>query len=230
MMIAAAKYTKRIRRAACGLLLISLVAGTATAYAEEENSYYEADGLLIVEEDAADANGEAPAEEEDPAAAGEDGITEPITVLTGTFTVPEGWSRDDSASTEETSVYRADDAAGLGETSTISCSYLDTNYSVLEYEQLRDMLTNSLRYSNVDAQISTSAVYTLSKDYLYIVLVDDSAVSYRDIYHYVVGNYRCFCVQVREYREEAQQDEDLEKQTPQQAGQAMAESFSWIAD
>ncbi len=215
MIRTAKKYAKRFGKAGLCLLMISLLAGTAAVSAEEAPYYEDEGGLLIIEEEGETASA---LEQEEEAA-------EPDAVLTGTYTVPEGWIADESAGSEEIVVYRAEDA---GE-STISCSYLDTNYSVSEYEQLRDMLTNSLRYSNVDAQISTSAVYTLNKDYLYIVLVDDSASGYRDIYHYVVGNYRCFCVQVKEYRDEAQEAEAREKKTPQQAGQAMAESFVWTA-
>ncbi|MCD8105169.1 MAG: hypothetical protein LUF35_09255 [Lachnospiraceae bacterium] len=145
----------------------------------------------------------------------------------GSYTMEEGWSLDDTQSTETVSVYTKDTGADAAEISTISCSYMETNYSVQEYEQLRDMLTNNLLYSNVDAQISTSAVYTLAKDYLYIVLVDDSSEDYRDIYHYVVGDYQCFCVQVKEYRAEAELAKSQDLQTPQEAGQSVAEGFVW---
>lgn len=147
--------------------------------------------------------------------------------LTGTYTVVDGWSEDIEASDEEMQVYKQTSLVDQEDTSTITCSYLDTNYSVLEYEQLRDMLTNNLVYNNVDAQISTSAVYTKEKDCLYIVIVDDSAQEYREIYHYVVGDYRCFCVEVREYRAEAEAAKAQEIKTPQEAGQKMAEEFVW---
>lgn len=65
------------------------------------------------------------------------------------------------------------------------------------------MLTNNAVYSNADAQISTSAAYTDAKDYLYMLTVEPSGVDYRDIYYYVVGDCRCFCVEVREYQAEA---------------------------
>lgn len=147
--------------------------------------------------------------------------------LTGTYTLEEGWSVDDAASTQDVTVYRQDSHAGETNTSTITCSYMDTNYSVMEYEQLRDMLTNNLLYSNVNAQISTSAVYTQAKDYLYILLVDDSAQEYRDLYYYVVGDYRCFCLTVKEYRVEAEQAAALQVKTPQEVGQKAAEGFVW---
>lgn len=147
--------------------------------------------------------------------------------LTGTYTVEDGWSEDIEASDEEMQVYKQTSFGDQENTSTITCSYLDTNYSVLEYEQLRDMLTNNLVYNNVNAQISTSAVYTKEKDCLYIVIVDDSAQEYREIYHYVVGDYRCFCVEVREYRTEAEAAKAQEIKTPQEVGQKMAEEFVW---
>jgi hypothetical protein len=147
--------------------------------------------------------------------------------MTGTYSAPEGWSVDDSAGSAEKTVYVSDASAGTESTSTITCSYLDTNYSVLEYEQLRDMLTNNLLYSNVNAQISASAVYTNAKDYLYILLVDDSSQDFRNIYCYVVGDYRCFCVEVKEYRTEAEQLRAQEMNTPQEVGQSLAESFVW---
>ncbi|MCD8013599.1 MAG: hypothetical protein LUG99_10560 [Lachnospiraceae bacterium] len=145
----------------------------------------------------------------------------------GSYTMEEGWSLDETQSTDDVSVYVQDAYADEAQTSTISCSYLSTNYSRQDYEQLRDMLTNNLLYSNVNAQITTSAVYTLAMDYLYIILVDDSSEDYRDIYHYVVGDYECFCVQVREYRDEAAEAEAQELQTPQEAGQSVAEGFVW---
>ena len=147
--------------------------------------------------------------------------------LTGTYSVEAGWTVDSAASTEEKTVYKQDANVGMENTSTITCSYMDTNYSVLEYEQLRDMLTNNLLYANVNAQISTSAVYTQTKDYLYIVIVDDSALDYKDVYHYVVGDYRCFCVEVREYRAEADQAVADGVKTPHEVGQTTAEEFTW---
>ncbi len=137
------------------------------------------------------------------------------------YSVPEGWTVDEQADLEDALVLcRQDD--GL---STIVCGYLDTNYSIQEYEQLREMLTNNLLYEHVNAQISTSAVYTLAKDYLYTILVDDEEEAYRDIYHYVIGDYRCFCVFVREYRSEAEEVQD--QMTPREAGQSIAEGFTW---
>ena len=146
---------------------------------------------------------------------------------TGSYKSAEGWSVDDFASTEEKTVYKLDGYVGTEGTSTIACSYLDTNYSVLEYEQLRDMLTNNLLYSNVNAQISASAVYTNAKDYLYILLVDDTSQDYRNIYCYAVGDYRCFCVEVKEYRAEAEALKSQGVKTPQETGQKIAESFVW---
>ncbi|MCD8073984.1 MAG: hypothetical protein LUF27_02925 [Lachnospiraceae bacterium] len=145
----------------------------------------------------------------------------------GTYTMAEGWCLDEELSTDDTEVYRLESTEEGQETSTISCSYMETNYSRQDYEQLREMLTNNLIYGNVNAQITTSAVYTLSMDYLYIVLVDDSSEDYCDIYHYVVGDYQCFCVQVREYRAEASLAEEQETDTPREVGQAVAEGFVW---
>lgn len=153
--------------------------------------------------------------------------TEEAAKRTGSYTTADGWVVDDNASTEDNTVYKQEGYAGVDGTSTIACSYLDTNYSVLEYEQLRDMLTNNLLYSNVNAQISASAVYTDAKDYLYILLVDDAAQDFRNIYCYAVGDYRCFCVEVKEYRAEAEQLRAQGVKTPQEAGQGIAESFVW---
>lgn len=147
--------------------------------------------------------------------------------LTGTYTMEDSWVTDDAQCTEEKTVYKQADRLEQEETSVITCSYLDTNYSVMEYEQLRDMLTNNLLYSNVNAQISTSAAYTTDKDYLYILIVDDSSQNYRSIYHYVVGDYRCFLVEVKEDRTEAEQARAKEQKTPQEVGQSVAEEFVW---
>lgn len=225
----------RAHRLAGAAILMSMVLGISpvpgfTSMAEESAGYFDEMGNWV-EDSAAEqmiAIGEetdasAPADEAGGAMEAEQ---EPIT---GTYTAAEGWSVDDGASTSDVTVYKQDGCAGVDGTSTISCSYMDTNYSVLEYEQLRDMLTNNLVYSNVNAQISTSAVYTNAKDYLYILLVDDTSQDYRTIYCYVVGDYRCFSVEVKEYRAEAGQLQAQEQKTPQEAGQSMAESFLWNA-
>lgn len=154
-------------------------------------------------------------------------MAETAAVLTGTYTVESGWSVDNAASTQDRTVYKQDAYVGVDGTSTITCSYLDTNYSVFEYEQLRDMLTNNLLYSNVNAQISTSAVYTDAKDYLYILIVDDTSQDYQNIYCYVVGDYRCFCVDVKEYRSDAEQLQAQSLRTPKEVGQSIAEKFVW---
>ncbi len=147
----------------------------------------------------------------------------------GTYTMEEGWMEDEELSSDDVTVYVQDTYADsdTSETSTISCSYLETNYSRQDYEQLRDMLTNNLLYNNVNAQITTSAVYTLAMDYLYIILVDDSSEDYRDIFHYVVGDYQCFCVEVKEYRDQADEAEAQEQDTPREIGQKVAEGFVW---
>lgn len=156
-------------------------------------------------------------------------MTEEAAAMTGEWKVPDGWTEDSEDDSEDIHTYKLTEMVGMTETSTITCSYMDTNYSVLEYEQLRNMLTNNLLYANVNAQISTSAVYTKAKDCLYIVIVDDSSQVYRDIYHYVVGDYRCFSVEVREYRSEAEQMKAADLKTPQETGLQIAEEFTWDA-
>lgn len=203
-------------------------AAEAGGYYDEAGNWVEEQVTVIGEEETAASSSETEAVQP----AGQQAAVEPETeaaqeALTGTYTMESGWSADDSQSTSDKTVYKMDAFAGTENTSTITCSYLDTSYSVLEYEQLRDMLTNNLLYSNVNAQISTSAAYTDAKDYLYILIVDDSAQDYRNIYCYVVGDYRCFCVEVKEYRAEAEQLQAQELKTPQEAGQSAAQSFVW---
>ena len=147
--------------------------------------------------------------------------------LTGSWSVDSAWVQTKAEDEEERWTYKQSGAEAEEDTSTIVCSYLDTNYSVLEYEQLRDMLTNNAVYSNADAQISTSAAYTDAKDYLYMLTVEPSGVDYQDIYYYVVGDRRCFCVEVREYQTEADALEAAQKKTPSQTGQDIAMKFTW---
>ena len=147
--------------------------------------------------------------------------------LTGSWSVDSAWVQTKAEDEEERWTYKQSGAEAEEDTSTIVCSYLDTNYSVLEYEQLRDMLTNNAVYSNADAQISTSAAYTDAKYYLYMLTVEPSGVDYQDIYYYVVGDRRCFCVEVREYQAEADALEAAQKKTPSQTGQDIAMKFTW---
>lgn len=148
---------------------------------------------------------------------------------TGTWSVDSAWTQTKAEDAEERWTYRQSGMESVDATSTIVCSYLDTNYSVLEYEQLRDMLTNNVLYSNVDAQISTSAAYTDAKDYLYMVTVEPSEADYRDIYYYVVGDHRCFCVEVREYQAEADALTAAQQKTPAKVGEETAMKFTWSA-
>ncbi|WP_283684667.1 hypothetical protein [Parablautia sp. Marseille-Q6255] len=235
---------------AAGLSIGSGVSGGTVALAEEAMGYFDEQGNWIEEpqtgmdEMAADVpSGESvgPTEEtasdgaieimgegaaDQGADASEAAETEP-SQRTGTYTVASGWAVDDAAGTQEQTVYKQEGKTGQDQTSTITCSYMDTDFSVLEYEQLRDMLTNNLLYSNVNAQLSSSAIYTDAKDYLYILIVDDASAEYRDIYCYVVGDYRCFSVQIQEYRAEAEELRAQKKQTPQEVGQSVAEGFVW---
>lgn len=212
------------RTAAVLSLAVCLSAGTGSVlHAEEASGYYDDAGNWIEDSYSEEAGFDIFTEDETTLDAASDAS------LTGTYSVADGWSVDQEASTDEKTVYKKDSCMDADNTSTITCSYIDTNYSVLEYEQLRDMLTNNLLYSNVNAQISTSAIYTQEKDYLYIVIVDDSAMEYKDVYHYVVGDYRCFCVEVREYRAEAEQDMADGIKTPHEVGQKTAEEFTWMA-
>ena len=52
-------------------------------------------------------------------------------------------------------------------------------------------------------------------------------MDYQDIYYYVVGDRRCFCVEVREYQAEADALEAAQKKTPSQTGQDIAMKFTW---
>ena len=149
-------------------------------------------------------------------------------LVLGTYTVPEGWSEDTSAeSTDTRKIYKKQENLGLDTTSTITCSYIATNYSVLEYEQLRDMLTNDMMYSNVNAEISANAAYTDNKDYLYILTTEDASKDYREIFYYVVGDMECFQVQVKEYRTEADSARETSQKTPEETGKEIATKFVW---
>lgn len=214
----------------------------SVALAAETSGYFDEQGNWVEEQAVDIDNNSADISIEDETGALPDGVVDIIgeeeqpqdetmqtetSQKTGTYTLASGWSVDDKASTQERTVYKQDAKMDQENTSTITTSYLDTSFSVLEYEQLRDMLTNNLLYSNVNAQLSSSAVYTDAKDYLYILIVDDAFVQYRDVYCYVVGDYRCFCVEVREYRSEADELRAQKLQTPQEVGQEAAEGFVW---
>lgn len=145
----------------------------------------------------------------------------------GTYSVDSDWVKIEEKCEDEIEVYRKTGYEDLEETSEITCSYVDTNYAIIEYEQLRDMLTNNLMYSNVNAQISTNAGYTEEKDYLYTLIADDKDKPYKDIYYYVVGDYRCFCVSVREYRVEKTEEQE---KMPQEIGKKIAADFIWNSE
>ncbi len=145
----------------------------------------------------------------------------------GVYTIQEGWTEDADLSTDTEKVYKKTEAMELEETSTISCSYIDTNYTALEYEDLRDMLTNELLYASPNAQISVSASYTDAKDYLYVLTADDAALTYREIYYYVVGDLKCFVTEVKEYREEAAAAQAESLDTPEAVGGEIARTFTW---
>ncbi len=148
--------------------------------------------------------------------------------LKGTYQLPDGWTeiRDKQQEGDKVTLKRSGSESSEN-TSVITCDYMDTNYSVLEYEQLREMLTNNLVYNHVNAQITSQACYTDAKDYLYILIVDDSAQDCRELYYYVVGDRRCFVVEAKEYRAEAEQLRSEGQKTPEETAQDLAESFTW---
>ena len=145
----------------------------------------------------------------------------------GTYQVPDGWSEVTSASSEITKVYRPTENLELDASSEITCSYMATNYSVMEYEQLRDMLTNDMVYGKVGAEISSTCTYTDKKDNLFILTADDESKEYREIVYYVAGEKECFCVEVKEYRAEAESTAAAKKKTPEEIGKEIAAKFSW---
>lgn len=148
-------------------------------------------------------------------------------LMTGDYKVPEGWSEDSSSDSEITKIYKRSENLELDATSSITCSYIATNYSVFEYEQLRDMLTNDLVYSKVNADISSSCTYTDNKDYLFILTADDASRDYREIFYYVVGDMECFKVEVKEYRAEAKSAKEAQEKSPEDAGKEIAVKFTW---
>ena len=148
-------------------------------------------------------------------------------LVTGTYQVPEGWSEVETASSEMTKVYRKAEALEVDAASEITCSYMATNYSLQEYEQLRDMLTNDMVYSKVGAKISSTCTYTDKKDNLFILTVDDESKDYREIVYYVAGEKECFCVEVKEYRTEAESASAAKEKTPEETGKEIAVKFSW---
>ncbi len=145
----------------------------------------------------------------------------------GQYTVPDGWSEDTSAETETGKIYRYSEKLEEEASSSVTCSYMTTNYMTTEYEQLRDMLTNDIVYSRVNAQISTNAAYTDNKDYLYILTADDASLDYREIFYYVVGDLKCFCAAVKEYRSEADEARSAQRSTPEEVGKQIAAGFTW---
>lgn len=148
-------------------------------------------------------------------------------IVTGTYQVPEGWSEDIAETSDTQNVYKQSEYLDQEDTSVITCSYLATNYSVQEYEQLRDMLTNDMVYDKVNAKISSTCTYTDSKDNLFILTADDASKDYRDIVCYVVGDQECFVVEVKEYRAEAESARADKKKTPEEAAKEIASKFSW---
>lgn len=145
----------------------------------------------------------------------------------GQYPVPDGWSEDTSAETGTEKVYKYSEKLEEAGSSSITCSYMTTNYMTTEYEQLRDMLTNDIVYSRVNAQISTNASYTDNKDYLFILTADDASLDYREIFYYVVGDLKCFCAAVKECRCEADEARNAQKPTPEEAGKQIAAAFTW---
>ena len=228
------KHRGAVVWAAIALCMGTVSYPAGTVMAEEAAGYFDDGGNWVFDNDANVQDITAGSDSEDPGLQGLSENAESTDLSsdaeesrTGTYTVCEGWSSDENGSTQDVTVYRQEGYTASDTTSTITCSYLDTNYSVLEYEQLRDMLTNNLIYSNVNAQISASAVYTNARDFLYILIADDAAKDYLEVYYYVVGDYRCFCVNVKEYRAEAESARSQERQTPQEVGKSIAEGFVW---
>lgn len=223
---------ERLKKSIYNLIIASSVMGifihmTCNVYAEEyeeeiiwDDVYYGEDSMEEFEDWSPNLNFSA-----------ESGMISKSAALPmkGSYSVPEGWKQDFEMSASEKDCYVFSLENGQRSKSTISCTYIDTAYSVLEYEQLREMLMNNLLYSDSAAQITSSAGYTDAKDYLYILIADNSSAEYRDLYYYVVGDYRCFCVTLREYRDEACAFEGATAISPEQSATKLANSFVWYS-
>ena len=74
-------------------------------------------------------------------------------LTTGNWSIPEGWEEKShvDAGFGEVCVLRASGLSGADVTSEITCSYQSTIFSLAEYEQLREMLTNDVVYQNRNA-------------------------------------------------------------------------------
>ena len=151
------------------------------------------------------------------------------TLTTGNWTIPEGWEEKShvDAGFGEVCVLRASGLSAADVTSEITCSYQSTIFSLAEYEQLREMLTNDVVYQNRNASVSTSCLYTDVQDNLFQIIADDSSQTYRDIFYYVIGSGKYFSVRVKEYRDEAEAAKAQERKTPSEAARLIAAGFVW---
>ena len=60
-----------------------------------------------------------------------------------------------------------------------------------------------------------------------MLVADDSAQNYREIYYYVVGDLECFVAEVKEYRDEATAAQENMEDTPEAVGAEIARTFTW---
>ena len=87
--------------------------------------------------------------------------------ISGTYAVPEGWSKADEYSTEEVAFYIADRHEGDDYPDNISISFGMNRYSAEEHTAFRDAIVQQLlmQLDGVDAQLNGDGTYT-EQDYV----------------------------------------------------------------
>ena len=150
---------------------------------------------------------------------------EPASVY-NSYSIPAGWQELPEAAAGG-KVYKQSASMQEPDSSQICCFQETTDYSLMEYEQLRGKLTDQVVYEDSSAVVSSTCTYTEAQDNLFVLTSDDAERPYRDIYYYIVRDYEYFCFHVREDRLEAEKAREQQIDTPEEAGRKMASQFTW---
>mgnify|MGYP003377949720 CR=1 FL=1 len=122
------------------------------------------------------------------------------TAISGTYAVPEGWSKADEYFTEEVAFYIADRHEGDDYPDNISISFGMNRYSAEEHTAFRDAIVQQLlmQLDGVDAQLNGDGTYT-EQDYVVYIFTIEEADGVITKQYYIVKDYGYCLVHVTNF-------------------------------
>lgn len=139
-------------------------------------------------------------------------------VLPGSWTVPEGWVKNEQYSTEYKIFYMEEGHEEDEQPDNISIEVGTNRYSSEDHMKFRDAIVRQLtmQISGTDAELTGEGTFTAQEDVLYIFTIREEGVITKQFY--IVGDQRYCLVHLTNFTGSERAEE---------AAREMADSFAW---